>query len=765
MTKKSIKVEVNNFIQGLVTEASPLNFPANATVSEENFVLNRDGTRDRRFGMDFEAGYNLIDVAASVSEISNNAPIPFKWTNVNGDANVNLLVIQVNDSLQFFNLDNTIISSVPPVGVLSLTSFGFSPSVRYSFAAVDGKLVVAAGQNEIVIVVYDGISFTTTSASIKTRDIWGIEVTDDLNYENDIQYRGGLPLQHYYNLFNQSWGIPRAYLSPTNIVDTIFAYNTALGKYPSNSEVIWTGLQFTPVASGADPYEQMYPALYNQAFGANVKAAKGYFIIDLLRRGHSRNEAVISNKAKNPAVSLNSITTVADITEGGANLICEFAGRVWYAGFGGKVIDGDARSPSLSSYVAFSQLVRNTNDITKCYQEGDPTSRDSNELVDTDGGLIRLSGAQKILGMIELSSSLIVFASNGVWVITGGNQYGFTATNYKTDKISTFGVIAPMSIVSDGSRALYWAADGIYVVEKDQNGDFVVRNLTQKNIQSYYEGIPPLAKSNAIGVFEATGKKIRWLYNEGDRFTESSLTRELVLDLTLGAFYPFKIGKLSSNTVEVVSLFSSTPFAASVVDETVLAGIDSVLAGTASVVVSSDGRTSGILDTRYLTIVVVNGIPKITFSYYNNNRFLDWESFDTIGVDAKGYLITGAVTANDSSVAKQVPYLTMHFVRTETGVDSTLVPQFQSSCLVRSQWDWANSANSNKWSSLFQAYRQRKEYLATGIDDPYDTGFEVVTSKNKLRGRGKAFALYMETEAGKDCRIIGWSIALNGNVN
>ena len=48
-------------------------------------------------------------------------------------------------------------------------------------------------------------------------------------------------------------------------------------------------------------------------------------------------------------------------------------------------------------------------------------------------------------------------------------------------------------------------------------------------------------------------------------------------------------------------------------------------------------------------------------------------------------------------------------------------------------------------------------------DDDYETGFEVVTSKNKLRGRGKAFALHMETEAGKDCRILGWSISLNGN--
>ena len=37
-----------SFIQGLVTEASPLTFPENASIDEDNFVLNRDGSRSRR---------------------------------------------------------------------------------------------------------------------------------------------------------------------------------------------------------------------------------------------------------------------------------------------------------------------------------------------------------------------------------------------------------------------------------------------------------------------------------------------------------------------------------------------------------------------------------------------------------------------------------------------------------------------------------------------------------------------------------------------
>jgi hypothetical protein len=86
----------------------------------------------------------------------------------------------------------------------------------------------------------------------------------------------------------------------------------------------------------------------------------------------------------------------------------------------------------------------------------------------------------------------------------------------------------------------------------------------------------------------------------------------------------------------------------------------------------------------------------------------------------------------------------------------------QSSCKVRTQWDWANTANSKKWSSLFQAYRIRRPLLVSGGED-YDTGFETVVTKNKIRGRGRAFALYLETEPGKDCNILGWNLTVNGN--
>jgi hypothetical protein len=79
------------------------------------------------------------------------------------------------------------------------------------------------------------------------------------------------------------------------------------------------------------------------------------------------------------------------------------------------------------------------------------------------------------------------------------------------------------------------------------------------------------------------------------------------------------------------------------------------------------------------------------------------------------------------------------------------------------QWDFSTSIISNRWSSLFQAYRYRQPLFITGPADDYDNGLEVITTKNKIRGRGRAFSVYIKTEAAKDCRVLGWDLALTGN--
>jgi hypothetical protein len=761
MTKKETRAEINTFIQGLITEASPLNFPVNASVDEDNFELNRDGTRDRRLGMDFEPSYTYIDAGVTTSTISSAAINTFKWYSINGLISKEFLVAQVNKTLFFFDTEEAVLSETGYKGSLVLSTF---PSeIRYSFAALEGKLVVAAGVSSVAVVSYNETTniFSVTYKTLKVRDVWGVEVTGS-SYETDESYRSTtIPTQHRYNLVNQSWGIPRKNKAGT-LVNPITQYFTDLGVYPSNSEVVWTGLQFQPVAAGADPFERLYTNIFTESLGANVKAPKGYFIIDVLDRGAARASAYATNSTKYSALGTSTISLPTDSTPGGATCIAAFAGRVFYAGFNGDVVGGDARSPVLSDHVLFSKLVRSPTDIYKCHQEGDLASRDSGDLLDTDGGFLRIAGARGIIGLYNLESHLIVLATNGVWAISGGADYGFTATNYKVNKISAFGALAPDSVVIEGGRLFYWSEDGIYVIAKGQVGEYEVNSLTVATIQTFYENIPVASKLKATGSYDMLTKKIRWLYKTGSLFSSLSVTREIVFDLALNAFYTSTIQQAPGNVIEVVSSFVSKPFNTGDSFTTVLSGTDEVLVSTDTVGIVSDIRKSGIQSLRYLTLVSVSGALKIAFSYYYNNSFLDWYSYDNVGTDAKGFILTGSQVAQDSGVEKQIPYLIMHFRRTESGVIGAL-PNYQSSCKVRSQWNWSNTVNSGKWGDLFQAYRYREPRFVTGTADTYDNGYETIISKNKLRGRGKAFALYIETESLKDCRILGWNLTLNAN--
>lgn len=764
MPKQSQRADVNNFIGGLITEASPLNFPPNASADELNFELSRTGIRRRRLGMDYESGSNLIYANNPIGQAQDAGYNSFKWESVSGNASVSLLVVQVNQILQFFDLNADSITGAGSKGFVFLSQFPLN--TRYSFAATEGLLAVVSGADTFAVVNCntDTFTFGVDYERIQVRDVWGVEEVGNPSYENDPSYRGPFDAYHNYNLRNQSWGIPRKDKGG-NLVDPAARYAEDLLVYPSNSEQVWPGLQQQPVAQGQDPFERIFTNLYTEVIGATTNTAKGYFIIDALRRGVSRQEQFIANQVKYPQI-VGAVSIPTDFTPGGPSCIADFAGRIFFSGFQGEVVGSDARSPNLDNYVFFSQLVKSKTEFAKCYQDGDPTSREANDIVDTDGGFVRVSGARNIIALVNLQTHLIVIAENGIWSITGGTvDSGFTATNYKASKISTFGGISIGSVVSEGSTAYYWAADGIYGIGKNQYGDMEVKSLTLQTIQSLYQAIPNDSKQSSFGEYDQINKKVRWIYKTGSLFAVDSVTKELIFDSALGTFTQNLIYNAAVNTAEVIGIFRASNFSTGAAFDDVYSNVDQVFSGTDNVIVSSSSLASNIQSMRYVTLVAIAGQTFLTVSYYKETSFVDWLAVDGVGTDAKAFCLTGSVTAGDSSVEKQIPYIVTHMIRTEQGVDSNYQPLHQSSCLMRTQWNFANSIVSNQWSPLRQAYRYNKARLVESLSDSYDTGYQLITTKNKMRGRGRAFAVYFETEPGKDCQIVGWNISLNGNQN
>jgi hypothetical protein len=761
MVKPIAKAEINTFVAGLITEASPLNFPPNASRDEENFVLKKNGSRERRLGLDVELDCVTRDTGFTEVNLKEVAFSSFKWFGAGNNPNNEFAVLQFGSRIDVYDTSKKSISKDGFIGSVTLTVSDLTR--EFSYASVDGILVIAANTETIHIVEYKNSALVYTTSRLLVRDLWGLADTENNNVNLRPTSASNAQL---YNLRNQGWGIPRKNSAGT-LQDPLSIFYSAYTKFPANSEVVYAGLQFQPVTSGTS-FERIYPNLYDEVLGLNTSvAAKGYFIIDALKRGTSRFTEYGNNRTKFSTLAYPITSLPTDTTSGGCAVVTDFSGRVFYGGFTGTVSDGDNNSPLLSSYVLFSQVVKKPTDIVKCYQEGDPTSRDNSDIVSTDGGFIRISGAKKIVGLVGLGDSLFIIADNGVWKVSGGSDFGFSADNYLANKLSGFGCTNNKSIVVVNNQIFFWGDEGIFSIQMNQYGDWTVSNISNGSIQTFFDVIEESDKLKAKGVYDSFDKKIRWLFNQDLDRNNLNVVKELALDLQLNAFSVNRFYNLSDDTPEVIGYIVTSAFVSGSQEEDVIVGINDVEVGGEQVVINRDTRASGIQSVKYVTLTgAVSTNIGYCFSEYRNLNFRDWESIDDVGVDAYAYVITGHTTAGDSSVAKQSPYITTHMSRTEIDVETDsgeLVPSRTSSCLMTGIWDWADTSASKKMGSSQQIYRYRRPLFIVDEDSSYDSGFEVISSKSKIRGRGKALSLKFETEPYKDCKLLGWNLSLTGN--
>lgn len=763
-------VEVNSFSKGLITEASPLTFPDGAAIAQDNFVLNRDGSINRRLGMQQQTG-SLNSTTRFVNKVA--LTNVFEWDSPGGLVDRALLAIQDGSIVRFFDRARGSDLSTSEIGEVLVNA----PADRkFSFAAVDNLLVVATGEDELTRIAFNGTSLTSSSYRLNLRDVFGVD--DGLTTGQDVVSRPiDITDTHLYNLRNQTWASPRKLGNSEGAGDCVpfFRDNVTTRRvevdtgredrdgnpitefqdvpvinastYPSNADTVNQAL-FADVQDDDDRVGRRFfkNEVRNNPIGT-TQAPRGFFIIDALARGQSRIARVQDLQlVNNYGLTVDALPE--DRTPGGATVVQEYSGRVFYGGFSGAVQGGDDKSPQLSSYLLFSRLVRDPTDVGECYTQADPTSPDDFEQVATDGGFVRIDGASGIVGMTVLRNALYVFAENGVWSVSGGGE-GFSSTDIIVNKVTDKGVLSNSSVVVTDQSLMYWSESGIFAIGPNEFGDYFPNNLSNTTVQTVYDSIPYTDKVNAVGVFDSYEQKARWVYGGN---------KEIIIDLNLTAFY--------TNTFhasrDVRSCFLIPPFNSSVTTEPVTVNGEQVTVNGADVAITFGERRNGLREVGYAVATErSDGSTAIAFATVSDPTFRDWGEFD-----ATASLITGYTSLGDYQRYKNVPYLTLHFQRTENGFDEDFMPTNPSSCLVRAAWEWANSANSNRWTRQFQGYRYRRGYFATSADDPYDYGFETIITKNKLRGKGKVLSLHFETEPLKDCVLLGWSYiaGVAGNV-
>lgn len=194
-----------DFNRGLITEASYLTYPENASIDELNTVINRKGNRTRRFGMDYQTGYVLEDLEIDDTKIINE----YVWYSVNEDSDYNFVCIQVGTVIHFYRLNVGVVSANKLPFTINLMSYAIAgkteDDIKKEFAAFSsgsGYLFIAHRFIDPITVVFDkdANSLTVTPIIIQVRDLEGV----DDGLENDAE-PPDLTALHHYNLLNQGW--------------------------------------------------------------------------------------------------------------------------------------------------------------------------------------------------------------------------------------------------------------------------------------------------------------------------------------------------------------------------------------------------------------------------------------------------------------------------------------------------------------------------------------------------------------------------------
>lgn len=741
---KAVKA-YNSVVRGLITEATALTFPENASYDEDNCILfTNKGNRRRRLGIDYEFGFTSLVSPVLTEDLDSVVVSTNKWTSVSGNGNLNFSVIQIGSSVLFFDLATQPISNNKKTFEINLENYKVSSvttasTEKISVASGKGALFIVSKSIEPIVVEYneDSDSVTVSNINIQIRDFDGLE--DGLEVS---EQPSTLSTEHRYNLYNQGWDTPSGLGTQSYLVDT---YETAVSAYPSNAQIWFVTQNDDNTWGGTEATE-----LSKENFG-NTPAAKGHFIVDAFNIDRSdvsgiSNIDVESEQSRPTTVSF-------------------FSGRVWYSGVESDKINGN---------IYFSQILnKRLDNAGKCYQDADPTSSEDSDLVQSDGGVIVIPEAGNILKLFPIGSSIIVFADNGIWGVSGVDQ-SFKATDFFVYKISGVGCLNRDSVVSAEGTPIFFSETGIYtVVPNEVSQQLGIRSLSEETIQTFYENIPKQSRENAVGSYDPSTKRVNWLYSSNTNNYSFYYDKVLILDVQLGSFYPWSISSLDSNTPYVTGIFSSTELITPLESEPVVVGTELVVVGS-DVVVASSPSTIG--EDSFFTYLVFtpNGVQtNYTFAGFTNSNFRDWKTedggTDTSGANYTSFIDVGYEFGGDITNFKQTPYIWVYSQRTETGyqlnTDGGYDLKNPSGCLMRIKWDWSDSPNSKKWSSQKQVYRFRQLYPPSLPDLDFENGFPVTISKQKVRGKGKALQFNFTSEEGKDFDLLGWAAVYSANAD
>lgn len=695
----------SNFLNGLVTEATGLNFPENAVTDAVNVVFKEDGSIERRMGIDYESDYQLNSITRN-----NVAIIEYLWTAAGGSGDIEFVAQQVGATIYFYEVSTVEgLSKGIHATTFSLNDYKISgsPAVKAqpcSFTSGKGYLFVTHPYCDPFYVSYDSAAndFTATVIDILIRDFEGLEDGLDVDERPTV-----LSDAHTYNLRNQGWIGPVEMASSGGEDDPITYWSDHRSDYPSNADVWWLY---------KNPDEQFSYTWIERISLGNTLAPKGRYILSAFNTDRS---------------GVSGITGLTEKTAGYQRPSCcaFFAGRIFYAG---------VKADGYVGEIYFSQILERDSQTAHCYQANDPTSENNSDLLPTDGGVVRILDIGSVYKLFPTQKALLVFADNGVWAISGSELNSFSAEDYTVKRITSVGIKSGTGVVDVLGSPVYWNEDGVWNIAYE-NGEFGIKSISDMKIKTFLTDIPRGSKRWVKGAFDTTNGILQFLYrttepeNVNERYTYDAI---LCLNIKTGAFYPYTISSATKGIHGLIACDGPTEAQS----DTVVRTADNVVDGSSNQVIVYTGDKN--VTFRYFVSKNVSGNTyNSTWALEYDTGYLDWQ-IDSEDYDYTSEVFTGYKPAADGNKEFQTNYVTFHL--------KTIA---SSSAFMRGCWDYSNSASSVKWTTAQQIYNSTPTFR------------DYRMRKLKIRGWGKSVHFKIYGVTGFPFSISGWSAFVSSNAN
>jgi hypothetical protein len=800
-----------SFNRGFTSDASPVNFPRDFSLDEDNYDLDIDGTRRRRRGLSQDTANTFTSVVRASAERVR----AFKWQSAANDTTANFVVVQLGRFIKFYtDLEDATVGAEKSFQI-DLTGYKTvgTTDVEIDAQVVDmavarGELIIVGTFMEPILVVYDaaGDNIAVSMIQLRERDLFGIE--DGIG--NTIMPVTDTTGNHRYNLLNQGWTDP-----------DIAQFTADTGFFPSKNMVYGRAFrrqQVTGIADVDGTREYSTEKLIAELF-QDAPSARGHLILnpfDTTAVVTSSTSASLYNVVESATLdfSFGTAFTIVTLTTTAAHGLFP-SDLIFISGSGAlfsyvSSIDGSTQSFGIQGgpYTVTTTPTGSTFTIVVdlSFVPGLTVFATLTDNFSTVSGSNVTTNSQGVI--TQKRPSAVAFFAGRIWysginegklttkiyfsqVIETPQQFGkayqvadptdenisdLVATDGGTINIPEMGIC--YRLVPYSSGLLVFSFNGVWFVGPGSGGIFAADSYSIRKISE-------IGVDGPASIIMAENLPHYWARNSIYRIGQDSSGQGFLVaqNISIGRIDNF-FNSLSTATragcqgaydpllKKIYWMYCSDP------DDAVNPGFDKILLMdlkyNAYIKMSVPRRLvfGPGLDELSIGAVFATKTPNPT-APQTTIKFVTQRSADTIftefnatspidldGQQEAAFIITGFDTGGVPSNRKQALYITVYSKKTETGYtedEGDFIPVNRSSTIMQVRWDWADHINSGKWGPDQEVYRHQRVYTPANVDDAFNDGAPVVVTRNKVRGRGRSLHIKFSAGSSRHSHLLGWS--------